>query len=93
VVEPGAFVVEMSIEKLQGNKLPGSDHTPVDMIKGKDKTIRSVLQKLTDSMWSEEEFPEEWNESIILTVYKRGVVNKVKQSRYRPGVAQRVPGS
>ena len=52
-----------------------SDHAPVQMIKATDKEIRSVSNKFTNSMWSEEELPEEWEESIILTVYKKGVVN------------------
>ena len=48
--KPSAFDVEMAIEKLQRNKLPGSDYTPAEMIKAIGKAIRSVLHKLTNSV-------------------------------------------
>jgi len=73
VPKPCAFDVEMAIEKLQKNKLPGSDHTPAEMINVIGKTIRSVFHKLTNSMLSEEELPES-GRSRSLYMFTKGVL-------------------
>jgi len=42
------------------------------LIKAGGKTIRSDIHKLLHSIWNKEELPEEWKESIIVPVYKKG---------------------
>jgi len=36
------------------------------------KTICFAILKLIISIWNKEELPEEWNESLIVTIYKKG---------------------
>jgi len=36
------------------------------------RTICYEIHKLTISVWNKEELPEEWKESIIVPVYKKG---------------------
>jgi len=38
------------------------------------RTICSEIHKLIISIWNKEELPEEWKESIIIPIYKKGVV-------------------
>ena len=45
-----------------------------------------------DSWW-QQDFPQEFILPVMLTQSPVQWVKKVKQPRYRPGVAQRVPGS
>ena len=40
-----------------------------------------VGQKLTNSVWNKEELPEEWQESVIVPIYKNG--DKTYCSDYR----------
>jgi len=42
------------------------------LIKAWGKTIRCEIHKLIISIWNEEELPEEWKESIIARVYRKG---------------------
>jgi len=42
------------------------------LIKAECRKIRYEIQKLIISIWIEEELPEEWKESIIVTFYKKG---------------------
>jgi len=70
VSEPTAFEVEMAIEELQRHK-SSTDQSPEDLIKARDRTIRSEINKLTNSIWNKVELPDEWKESIIVTVYKK----------------------
>ena len=51
------------------------------MIKAGDKTIRCEIHKLIISIWNTEELPEEWNESIIVAMYKKD--DKTDCSNYR----------
>jgi hypothetical protein len=80
VPEPSAYEVEMAIEKLKRHKSPGIDQIPVELIKAGGRTICSEIHKLINSI-GKEELPEEWKESIIVPIYKKG--NKTNCSNYR----------
>jgi hypothetical protein len=81
VPEPSAFEVEMVIEKLKVHKQPGIDQIPAELIKTGVRTIRYEIHKLTNFIWNIEELPEEWKESIIVLVCKKG--DKTDCSDYR----------
>jgi hypothetical protein len=68
VPEPSAFEVEMAIEKLKRHKSPGIDQIPAELIKARGRIIRSEIHKLIISIWNKEELPEEWKESVIVTI-------------------------
>ena len=33
--------------------------------------MRSEIRKLINSIWNKKEFPEQWRESITVTIYKK----------------------
>jgi hypothetical protein len=72
VPEPSACEVEMAIEKLKRKKSPGIDQIPAELIKAGGGTICSEIHKLMNSVWNKEELPEQWKESIIVPIYKKG---------------------
>ena len=79
--EPNAFEVELLIEKLKSHKSPGTDQIPAELIKVRGRTIRCAIHKLIISIWNKEELPEEWKESIIVPIYKKG--DKTDCNNYR----------
>jgi hypothetical protein len=81
VPEPSASEVEMAIEKLKRLKSPGIDHISAELIKAGGMTIRSEIHKLIKSIWNKEKLPEQWKESIIVPIYKKG--DKTDCSNYR----------
>jgi hypothetical protein len=81
VPEPSVSEVKIAIEKLQRHKSPGIDQIPAEMIKAGGRIIRSEIHKLINSIWNKEELPEQWKESIIVPVYKKG--DKTDCSNYR----------
>ena len=81
VPEPSAFEVELAIEKLKSHKSPGIHQIPAELIKAWSRTIHSEIHKVIISIWNKEELPEEWNESIIVHIYKKG--DKTDCSNYR----------
>ena len=58
----------MAIEKIKRHISPGTDQTPLEMIKLGGITIHSEIHKLTNPVWNKQELPEEWKESIILSI-------------------------
>ena len=42
------------------------------MIKAGGRTFRYEIHKLFISIWNKGELPEEWKESIIVPIYKKG---------------------
>ena len=72
VSQPSTFEVEMTTEKLKRHKSPGNDQMPAELIKAGGRTISSEIYKLINLIWNKEELPEEWKESIILPIYKKG---------------------
>jgi len=72
VPEPSASEVESAIENLKSHKSPGTDQIPAELIKAGGKTICCEIQKLIISIWNKEEMIEEWKDSIIVSIYKKG---------------------
>jgi len=72
VPETRAFEIEVAIGKLKNHKSPGIDQMPAELIKAGVKIICCAIHKLIICIWNKEELPEEWKESIIVPIYKKG---------------------
>ena len=81
VPEPSAFEVELAIGKLKNHKSPGIEQIPAELIKAGGRTICCAIHKLIISIWNKEELPEEWKESIVVPIYKKG--DKTDCNNYR----------
>jgi hypothetical protein len=83
VPEPSAFEFEFefAIEEMKSHILPGNCQIPSELIKAGSKTIFSEIHELIISIWNKEELPEEWKESITVSVFKKG--DKTDCSTYR----------
>jgi len=81
VPEPSAFEFELAIGKLKNYKSPGIDQIPTELIKAVGRTISCAIHKLIISIWNKEELPEEWKESIIVPIHKKG--DKTDCNKYR----------
>jgi hypothetical protein len=69
---PNRLEVEITIAKLKKHKSPGSDEIPAELIQAGGEILLSALHKLINSIWNKEELPDQWKESIIVPVHKKG---------------------
>jgi hypothetical protein len=72
VPEPSLVEVEIAIGKLKSYKSPGTDQIPAELIKAGGETLYSDIHRLICSIWNKEELPQQWKESIIVPIYKKG---------------------
>ena len=70
--EPSAVEFALAIEKLRSHTSPDIDQIPSELIKAGGRTVCYEIRKLIISIRNKEELPEEWKESIIVPVYKKG---------------------
>ena len=77
VPEPSAAEVELVIDKLKSHKSPGIDQIPAKLI----RTICLEIHKLITSIWKKDKLPEEWKESIVVPIHKKG--DKTDWNNYR----------
>jgi hypothetical protein len=64
--------VEIAIAKLKKYKSPGSDQIPAELIQAGGEILQSAIHKLINSVWNKEELPDQWKESIIVPIHKKG---------------------
>jgi hypothetical protein len=69
---PSRLEVEIAIAKLKKFKSPGSDQIPAELIQAGGEILLSAIHKPISSVWNKEELPDQWKESIIVPVYKKG---------------------
>jgi len=81
VPEPSAAEFELAIDKLKSHKSPGIDNIPAELIKAGGRKFCLEIHKLFTSIWKKEKLPEEWKESIIIPIHKKG--DKTVCSNYR----------
>jgi hypothetical protein len=51
---------------------PGTDQISAELIQAGGEILWSEAHKLINSIWNQEELPEQWKESIIVPIYKKG---------------------
>jgi hypothetical protein len=74
--------LRLLLESWKGiNKSPGINQIPAELIQAGEETLRSEIHKLINYIWNKEEFSEQWKESIIVPIYKKG--DKTDCSNYR----------
>jgi hypothetical protein len=78
---PSRLEVEIAIRKLKKYKSPGSDHIPAELIQAGGEMLLSVIHKFLNYIWNKEELPDQWKESIIVPVHKKG--DKTGCNNYR----------
>jgi hypothetical protein len=66
---------------LKKYKSPGSDQFTAELIQACGETLWSEIHKCIHSIWSKEELPDQWKESIIVPIYKK--INKTDCSNYQ----------
>jgi hypothetical protein len=57
---------------LKKYKSPGSDQIPAELIQAGGEILLSAIHKLINSVWTKEELPDQWKESITVPVHKKG---------------------
>jgi hypothetical protein len=72
VPEPSLVEVEIAIGKLKSYKFPGTDQTLAELTKARGEILYSEIHRLICSIWNKEELPQQWKESIIVSIYKKG---------------------
>jgi hypothetical protein len=72
VLEPSLVKVETAIGKLKSYESPGTDQILAKLIKAGGETLNSETHRLICSIWNKEELPQQWKESIIVPIYKKG---------------------
>jgi hypothetical protein len=69
---PSCLEVETAIAKLKKYKSPGSDQIPAELIQTEGEILLFAIHKLINSVWNKEELPDQWKESIIVPIHKKG---------------------
>jgi hypothetical protein len=67
-----SFEVEIAVARLKKLKSLGNDQIPAELIQVGEETLRSEIHKHINSVWNKEELPDQWKDSIIIPIHKRG---------------------
>jgi hypothetical protein len=70
--ESSLVEVETAIGELKSYKSPGTDQIPAELIKAGGETLYSEIHRLICCIWNKEELLQQWKESIIVPIYKKG---------------------
>jgi hypothetical protein len=84
VPEPTLVEVEIAIGKLKSYKSPDTDQIPAKLIKARGETLYSEIHRCICPIWNKEELPQQWKESIVIPIYKKG--DKTDCNNY-PGIS------
>ncbi|KAJ4442050.1 hypothetical protein ANN_11916 [Periplaneta americana] len=72
IPEPTLSAVEIAIENQKKYKSPGIDQIPAELIQEGGSALYSEIYKLVLAIWEKEIVPEQWKESIIVPIFKKG---------------------
>jgi hypothetical protein len=72
--------IKIAITNLQNKESPGSNQIPAEVIQAGSEILRFEVYELINYIRNKEELPDQWKESIIVSIYK---VHKTGCGHYR----------
>ena len=72
VPPPTLEEVQKAVHSLKNNKSAGTDGIPAELLKAAGTNFNSTFHQLLCKIWNAEMMPEEWNQSIICPIHKKG---------------------
>ena len=78
---PTIAEVRTAIQRLKNNKSAGLDNIPAELFKFGGDSLADHLHQIIDKIWTEETWIEQWNNSWINPIHKKG--EKTLCSNYR----------
>lgn len=69
---PTVSEIEEAIKQMKNGKAAGTDGIPAEMFKSAPNLIAGILHPLFLDIWTNEEFPKDWNSGIIIKIPKKG---------------------
>jgi hypothetical protein len=69
---PSRLEVDTAIAKFKKYKSLGSDQISAELIQGGGEILLSAIRKFINFVWNKEELPDQWKESIIVPIHKKG---------------------
>ena len=73
--------IRLSVKHLKAEKKPGPDSIIPEFFMYGGETLLPILIKLFNGLFKNGEYPDNWTESIIVTLHKKGDVNNVENYR------------
>ena len=70
-----------NLKNLKNNKSSGTDGIHAELIKYGGNILLNGIYELVRQIWEEERIPEEWKETIIVPIYKKGDRDKCENYR------------
>ncbi len=81
VPQPTTEEVRSAIQRLKNNKSAGSDGIPAELLKAAGTNFIDAFHQLLVKIWNAETMPNEWNQSIICPIHKKGDKKECKNYR------------
>jgi hypothetical protein len=75
------FEAKIAIAKLKRYKSQGTDRILAELIQAGSEIVHSEIHELLNSIWNTEKLPDQWKESILIPIHKKG--DKTDCSNYR----------
>ena len=73
--------IKTIISRLKNHKSPGSHGIAAEMLKACGDVLHQHVYEIILKIWRNEILPDEWNESIVCPIYKKGDLKKCKNYR------------
>lgn len=64
--------IKNAVKKLKNGKASGGDNIPPEILKVDPSTTADILYDLLNVIWDREVTPDEWNQSLLIKVPKKG---------------------
>ena len=64
--------VEEAVRNLKGDKSPGVDNIPAELLKHGGEAITTILTTICQKIWENKKWLKEWIQSLIIPLHKKG---------------------
>ena len=72
IPEPSLLESITRYREFKKHNAPGLHHIPSELIQAGGDKLYEEIHKLIVLIWNKEELPQEWKESIIIPIHKKG---------------------